>query len=94
MSEFCLNNVLLLLTINKAKENTYWDAKGNIFNILKNSLQESLGLAPSNILTMFCTVSTIGSDYFPKLCELSNLPYRKCSLQVTRQIINYHLNQL
>jgi hypothetical protein len=30
----------------------YSDARGNIFKILKNSLQESLGLASINILTI------------------------------------------
>jgi hypothetical protein len=56
MWEFSLNNVLLL-TINKAKENIYWAAKGNIFNFLKNSVQESRGLAPMNILTIrFCSL--------------------------------------
>jgi hypothetical protein len=30
----------------------YWDAKGKIFKILKNSLQESLGIASINILTI------------------------------------------
>jgi hypothetical protein len=32
MSEFSV----LLLTVNKAKEDMYWVAKGDIFNILKN----------------------------------------------------------
>jgi hypothetical protein len=30
----------------------YWDARGNIFKILKNSLQKSLGLASINIPTI------------------------------------------
>jgi hypothetical protein len=47
--EFCLNSVFLV-TINRAKESIYWDARGNIVKILKNSLQESLGLASNNIL--------------------------------------------
>jgi hypothetical protein len=51
MSEFSLDNVLFLI-INKAKENMLQDTKGNIFNIFKNSLQESLGLAPIYILTI------------------------------------------
>jgi hypothetical protein len=38
----------LLVTINKAREKMYWDAKGNIFNVLKNSLQKSLDLALIN----------------------------------------------
>jgi hypothetical protein len=42
----------LLVTINRAKESMYWDAKGNVFKILKNSLQESLGFAFINILTI------------------------------------------
>jgi len=51
MSELTLNKDLLL-NINKAKENMYWDAKANIFKILNNSLQESLSLAPIKILTI------------------------------------------
>jgi hypothetical protein len=40
------------VTINKDKESMYWDARGNIFKILKKSLQESLGLASINFVTI------------------------------------------
>jgi hypothetical protein len=30
----------------------YWDNKGNVFEVLKKSLQGSVGLAPINILTI------------------------------------------
>jgi hypothetical protein len=68
MSELTLNKDLLL-TINKSKENMYWDAKGNTFKILNNSLQESLSLAPIKILTiLFVTEKySICKRKFPKI---------------------------
>jgi len=67
MSELTLNKDLLL-TINKAKENMYWDAKVNTFKVLNNSLQESLSLAPIKILTiLFVTKKySICMNKFPK----------------------------
>jgi hypothetical protein len=51
MSKLSLNKDLFL-TIKKAKENMYWDAEGKTLKILKNSLQDSLSLAPIQIVTI------------------------------------------
>ena len=48
-----------LLTTNINREYMYWADKGKIFRILKNSLHESLFLAPIIILiALFCNLNT------------------------------------
>jgi hypothetical protein len=63
ISKYCLNNVLLV-TINRAKESIYCEAKDGIFKVLKNVLQESLALVSISILTFrflkFENVQTVG----------------------------------
>jgi len=49
ISEFILNKPILCI-LNKAIDNVYCDAKGNICKVLQYSQQESLGLAPIIIL--------------------------------------------
>jgi len=52
-------NKFLLLTTNINREYMYWAYKGNIFRSLKNSLHESLFLAPIIILiALFCNSNT------------------------------------
>jgi hypothetical protein len=54
------------MTINRAKKSMYWDARGNIFKIFKNSLQEFWPLnsysssqeIPCNITQKFITVAS------------------------------------
>jgi len=49
----------LLLTTNINREYMYWADKGNIFRSLKNSLYETLFLAPIIILiALFCNLNT------------------------------------
>jgi len=63
ISEFILNKPVLFI-INKAIDNIYCNAKGNICKVLQYSLQESLGLAPIIILIiLFCSLNVL------TLCE-------------------------
>jgi len=59
ISEFFLNKSLLCI-INKATDNKYCEAKGNIYKILKNSLQASFGLEPIiNPIILFCSLNML-----------------------------------
>jgi hypothetical protein len=65
ISEFILNKSLLCI-INKAIDNMYCEAKGDICKVLKYSLRESLGVLPIVILIIFLKLK-----YIDILCGIS-----------------------